>query len=92
MTRVAVALLALGLVAAPLAAEAQAGGRVYRVGVLTPGVRPVPSFPTTAHLLPLALRELGYVEGQNLAIQQRFAEGKVERLPGLARELTPIGE
>jgi putative ABC transport system substrate-binding protein len=58
--------------------------------VLTPGVRPGRSFPTTAYLLPLTLRELGYVEGQNLVIEQRFAEGKLDRLPGLARELVQL--
>src|SRR5258707_13754755 len=84
--------LVFTLVAALLAAEAseQKGGKVYRLGVLTPGVRPVPSFPTTAYLLPLILRELGYVEGQNLVIEQRFAEGKLDRLPGLARELVQL--
>ena len=39
------------------------------------------------NLLPAILRELGYVEGQNLVIERRFAEGKLDRLPGLAREL-----
>src|SRR6266852_4896262 len=81
--------ITLGLLAAPLAAEAQQVGKVYRLGVLTPGVRP--SSPvTTANLLPLILRELGYVEGQNLVIEQRFAEGKLDRLPGLARELVQL--
>jgi putative tryptophan/tyrosine transport system substrate-binding protein len=74
----------------PLATEAQSQGRVYRLGVLTPGVRPVQSSPTTAYLLPLMLRELGYVEGQNHVIEQRFAEGKLDRLPGLARDLVQL--
>jgi putative ABC transport system substrate-binding protein len=82
--------LTIGLFAAPLAADAQPGGRVYRLGVLTPGARPVPLSPTTAYLLPLTLRELGYVEGQNLVIEQRFAEGKLDRLPRLARELVQL--
>jgi putative ABC transport system substrate-binding protein len=43
-----------------------------------------------SNLLPLSLRELGYVEGQNLVIEQRFAEGKLDRLPGLARELAQL--
>jgi ABC-type uncharacterized transport system substrate-binding protein len=79
-----------GVLATPIAAEAQRPGKVYRVGVLTPGARPVPSFPTTAYLLPSILRELGYVEGQNLVIEQRFAEGKLDRLRGLARELVQL--
>jgi putative ABC transport system substrate-binding protein len=78
-----------GLLAVPLVAEAQQVGKVYRLGVLTPGVRP--SSPvTTANLLPLILRDLGYVEGKNLLIEQRFAEGKLDRLPGLARELVQL--
>ena len=77
-----------GLLAAPLVAEAQQVGKVYRLGVLTPGVRS--SSPVTATLLPLILREMGYVEGKNLAIEQRFAEGKLDRLPGLARELVQL--
>jgi len=79
-----------GLLVAPFAVEAQQAGKVYRLGVLTPGGHPVPSLPTTASLLPLILRELGYVEGQNLVIEQRFAEGKLDRLPGLARELVQL--
>jgi putative ABC transport system substrate-binding protein len=53
-----------------------------------------PPFPddqrTTAILIPPALRELGYVEGQNLVIEQRYAEGKLERLPGLMREMVQL--
>jgi putative tryptophan/tyrosine transport system substrate-binding protein len=41
-------------------------------------------------LIPPALRELGYVEGQNLVIERRYAEGKLERLPGLTRELVQL--
>ena len=82
----------LGLLTAPLAAEGQEhkAGTVYRLGMLVPGARPASSFPTTASLLPLLLRELGYVEGQNLVIERRFAEGKLDRLPGLARELVQL--
>jgi len=42
---------------------------------------------TTPNLVPAALRELGYVTGQNLIVERRFADGKIDRLPGLAREL-----
>jgi len=81
--------LVLVLLAAPLDVEAQEhkAGKVYRLGVLTPGGRPAPSLPVITNLLPAILRELGYVEGQNLVIERRFAEGKLDRLPGLAREL-----
>ena len=87
--RTFMALVSGGLLTAPLMLEAQQVGKVYRLGVLTPGVRP--SSPvTTANLLPLILRDLGYVEGKNLLIEQRFAEGKLDRLPGLARELVQL--
>ena len=82
--------LAGGLFVAPLAAEAQQAGQVYRLGMLIPGVRVAPSSPVAANVLPLVLRELGYVEGQNLVIERRFAEGKLDRLPGLARELVHL--
>src|SRR5712692_6335840 len=86
--RTFMALVSGGLLA-PLPAEARQAGNVYRLGVLTPGMRP--SSPvTTANLLPLILRDLGYVEGKNLLIEQRFAEGKLDRLPGLARELVQL--
>jgi ABC-type uncharacterized transport system substrate-binding protein len=81
---------AAALLAAPRAAEAQAAGKVYRLGILTPGMRPAPTFPTMASLLPPLLREQGYIEGQNLVVEQRFAEGKLDRLPGLARELVGL--
>jgi putative tryptophan/tyrosine transport system substrate-binding protein len=85
-----ISVLAVGVLGAPLVAEAQErkAEKVYRLGVLTPGVRS-PS-PTVAYLVPLTLRELGYVEGQNLVIEQRFAEGKLERLPELARQLVQL--
>jgi ABC-type uncharacterized transport system substrate-binding protein len=82
-------LTGLGAVlAVPLAAEAQQAAKVYHLGILTPGGRL--GSPVISNLLPLSLRDLGYVEGQNLVIEQRFAEGKVDRLPGLARELVQL--
>jgi putative ABC transport system substrate-binding protein len=80
------------LLAAPLAAEAQQAGKVYRLGILSPGGRPSPG-TSSGHLhLIEVLRELGYVEGQNLVVERRYAEGKNDQLPGLARELvrTPV--
>src|SRR5262245_5424958 len=81
-------MLALGLLAAPLPAEAQQAGKVYRIGWLGFGS------PTT--LLPLAepfrrrLHELGYVEGQNLVFEYRWGEGRPERLPALVSELVRL--
>jgi putative ABC transport system substrate-binding protein len=71
-----------------LARPSIAQQRVYRVGVL----RPTAAIDTSAGDtmtagLPAALRQLGYVEGQNLAIETRWAETKLNRLPELARGL-----
>ena len=77
--------LALGTLSAPLPAEAQATGKVARIGVLSQGS------PTSGEHIREAfrqgLRDLGYVEGQNIVIEYRYAEGKAERLPDLAAEL-----
>jgi putative tryptophan/tyrosine transport system substrate-binding protein len=73
-----------GALAAPLVAEGQAG-KVYRVGYLSAGTRDSAEVLLQAFLR--ALRELGWVEGQSLALEWRFADGKNERLPALATEL-----
>jgi putative ABC transport system substrate-binding protein len=75
--------LALGVLAAPLAAEAQQAGKIYRIGYLTAGGSVNEAFRQ-------AVRQLGYVEGRNVAIESRFAEGKLERLPDLATELARL--
>ncbi len=77
---------ALGLLAGPLPAEAQQGNKVYRIGYLSTRVESVP-YPEAFRQ---DLRELGYVEGQNIAIEWRFAKGKRKRLPGLAAELVKL--
>src|SRR5713101_9936970 len=77
----------LALTLAPLVVEAQQIGKVYRVGVLsTANPRSAPLFQAFEQ----RLRELGYVERQNLAIEFRNAEGKSDRLPGLAAELVRL--
>ena len=81
-----VAGMAAAVLATPRQASAQRPGRVYRVGVLRPTTR-YEDDELLAPLLPRALREEGYVEGQNLSLVQRFADNKVDRLPALAREL-----
>jgi putative ABC transport system substrate-binding protein len=79
--------LAAGLVAAPLAGLAQPAARVLRVGVLAPA-SPSPSGPVGFYAqFLLKMRDLGFVEGKNLAVDWRYAQGKPERLPGLAKEL-----
>jgi|SRR4030095_12194186 putative ABC transport system substrate-binding protein len=72
------------LLAGPLAAEAQQAGKVYRVGVL--GNAPSTAWDVFRH----RLRELGYVEGQNIVFEYRWSEGDVERFPGLAAELAGL--
>jgi putative ABC transport system substrate-binding protein len=74
------------LLAAPLAAEAQPAGRMYRIGYLAEGPPPSSVLADTLR----ELRELGYVEGQNLVIDSRFAGFKYDRLPGLAAELVRL--
>jgi putative ABC transport system substrate-binding protein len=80
-----VALLALGVAAASLAAEAQQAGKVYRIGYLSTPTRA--SVERVLQAFLRTLRELGWVEGQNLTIEYRWAEGDVERLPDFAAEL-----
>jgi hypothetical protein len=67
-------LLILFSFAAPLAAEAQqAAGKVYRLGILSPGGAPDDaSIQTIPNLLPAALRAFGYVEGRNLVVDRRL--------------------
>jgi putative ABC transport system substrate-binding protein len=77
---------ALGLLAPP-SVEAQPAGTVPRVGVLSLNSGSDPQVQRALEVFRQALRELGHVEGQRVAIECRFAEGRVERLPGLATEL-----
>ncbi len=79
------ATVALGLLGAPLAADAQQAGKVYRIGYLS--VSQVEFDRSWVGAFRDGLRTLGYVEGQNLAIEQRHAAGHSERLPELAAEL-----
>jgi putative tryptophan/tyrosine transport system substrate-binding protein len=80
--------LTLGAIAAPLAAEAQRSGRVPRIGWLRLG-HPSSS-PWEVAGFRQGLRELGYVEGQSIVIQYRYANDKRERLPDLAAELVSL--
>ena len=79
--------LTLGPLAMPLMAEARQTGKVPLVGVLG-GQSPELSPPILA--LREGLRELGYVEGRNIAIEWRWAQGKDERYPDLAAELVKL--
>jgi hypothetical protein len=87
MTRRAVALIvALGLLTAPLAAEAQRPGNVPRIGFLQPG----PSHPTRPEAFRQGLRDLGYIEGKNVIVEFRVAREPNEH-PALIAELVNLG-
>ena len=89
--RVFIGRIATGLLAAPLAAEAQQmAGKVYRLAILSPGTGPDPSAPSIPNLLLAVLREQGYVEGRNLMVERRFTDDKPDRLPRLTRELVQV--
>src|SRR5215470_1755147 len=78
--------LAIGV--ASFTAKAQQAGRVYRLGYLSQPTRE--SVERGVLAFERTLRELGWVEGQNLIIEYRWADGKVERLPELAAELVRL--
>jgi putative tryptophan/tyrosine transport system substrate-binding protein len=75
-----------GAIAASLAAEAQRAGKVWQIGLLDYG-SPDPARLAWWRALQDRLRELGYVEGQNVVFQRRWGNGQVSRLPGLASDL-----
>ena len=79
--------VALGIVALPLVVNAQQSTKVPRVGYLVLGSLESPEFRATIDAFRLGLRELGYVEDRNIAIEFRAADNKIERLPDLASEL-----
>ena len=86
-------LIALGASAltVPLASFAQQQGKVWRVGFLGQRSRSTASNPNPIYDTFLQrMRELGYVEGKNLVVEWRFADGNNERLPGLAAELVQL--
>ena len=82
--------LGAGALAGPLGSFAQQPGKVWRVGFLSP--RHLDFVESDYQYGPFrqGMRELGYVEGKNLVIEWRSAEGKFDRLPGLATELVNL--
>jgi putative ABC transport system substrate-binding protein len=76
--------LALGISGMPHVPHAQPAGKVYRVGYLTLGNDIDRPFRE-------AMPQMGYIEGQNLVLEGRFARGQSERLPVLAAELVQLG-
>lgn len=79
--------LTVSLVAAPFAVDAQqAAGKVVRIGWLSPAVGPNPRSESFLQ----GLRDLGYVDGRNIVVESRWAEGRFERLPDLAAGLVRL--
>ena len=74
------------ILAAPLAAKAQQVGKIYRIGILAN----VSGATSAWGAFVEGLRDLGYVEGQNVIIEFRSSEGRYERLPELAAELVSL--
>lgn len=83
-----VSTLACGLAATPSHAEAQSNAKMYRVGFLLGATGE--SVASLFHALQDRLRELGYIEGRNVVFVQRYADGRMERLPDLAAELVRL--
>jgi len=89
MRRIGLAiLLAVSLTLVPLVTEAQQPGKVYRIGYLGTAEAPPPVWDAFL----LGLRELAWVEGQTIVIEQRNAEGRYERLSELAADLVRASE
>src|SRR6266851_2267416 len=82
-------IVTLSILAAPLVTDAQSARKVYRIGLLysnPASPAPIPSLEAFRQ----GLRDLGYVEGQNIVLEQRWAEGSEARLRELATELVQL--
>ena len=82
--------LTLSLLVAPLAAEAQPVAKVYRLGILLGTTAAITTGSINLEVFRQGLRELGWVEGQNIALEYRGAEGRYERFPDLAAALVRL--
>jgi putative ABC transport system substrate-binding protein len=81
-------LLATVFLTTALPAQAQQAKKTPRIGVMIPGSRP--TYAMRIEAFQNGLRELGYTEGQNISMEWRFAEGKSDRLAGLAADLVRL--
>src|SRR5262249_4301854 len=81
--------LSIGLFWTPCVATAQQPGKVYRIGFLSAYSSSLPSTPYLDAFWQ-QLRELGWIEGQNLVMERRWAETRFERMPALATELAQL--
>jgi hypothetical protein len=86
--RVSSILSVVVLLAVEVTAQAQQPKKVPRIGYLSAG-NPT-SESTRSEPIRLALRELGYIEGQNIGIEYRYADGEPDRFPELAAELVRL--
>jgi putative ABC transport system substrate-binding protein len=86
--RALAALLGVGI--GPLSAFAQQQGKAWRIGYLSSSARATLPVNSGFETFRLGMRELGYIEGKNLVIEARSANGVYERLPGLAAELVEL--
>ena len=74
-----------GLLGAPVAVDAQPAAKVFRIGIL--GLNSAENSQFGLDAFRKGLRERGWVEGQNIVIEARYADGRVDRLPSLVAEL-----
>jgi putative tryptophan/tyrosine transport system substrate-binding protein len=87
---VAFVTLALSLLMTLRAAEAQPAQKVSRIGVLIPGTAADVVGARFTEVFRQALRDLGWVEGQQIVIEKRYVEGNLDRLPALVAELVRL--
>ncbi len=83
-----IVLVTLGVLAAPLTAEAQQTAKIARIGVLWPGG--AATLAVRMETFRQGLRDRGFVEGRNVTLEFRPADGRTERLPQLAAELVRL--
>ncbi len=86
--KIAVYVVAFAVLASADPATAQQAGKVYRIGFLTSGSGQF--FKDWLSAFRQGLRELGYVEGKNVVIEERYGKGRSERMPELAAELVRL--
>ena len=84
-----IVVLVLSLLTASLVAEAQQAGKVWRIGYLSLAAD-VDPYKSRLTAFREGLQTLGYVEGEKVSIEQRYAAGRPERLPELAAELVRL--
>ncbi len=88
--KISIVALALGSLAAPLAADAQQPAKIHRIGFLAPSPPSDQRFQRYLEAFRQGLRKLGSVEGQNVTIESRWAEGRYDRLLDLAAQLVRL--